>query len=182
MSSTQIEHIPEIMSLEPVQVTTFFNNATYAFMLGWDDGYKDLEMSFIEDDLNIRHTSWIVTTGMQEKRLRGLDQLFRGHDIQSHSAFHVPHDEINESYCAEILEQSIAFIQSFYGYTPIVFACPYGRVGSNYKTVLEYFEVGRGMHLEGDSSRGRWPITSRGKCDTSFIVNQYDTRYLSQKV
>ncbi|MFW9966631.1 MAG: hypothetical protein ACFFEA_05700, partial [Candidatus Thorarchaeota archaeon] len=25
-------------------------------------------------------------------------------------------------------------------------------------------------------------ITSRGKCDTSFIVNQYDTRYLSQKV
>jgi hypothetical protein len=155
--------------IETPKVETFRNGMQYVFMFSWDDGVKDLEFSFLEDERGFKHTSFVVTERMYGKHLWGLDMLFRGHDIQSHSSKHLHFAELNSSYREELLKQSVEDIQKLFGYTPILFAYPYGSQNFDaQEQVLEYFQLGRGIWYEQTSERGKWPITDRGYCKHSF--------------
>ncbi|MHA2040291.1 MAG: polysaccharide deacetylase family protein [Candidatus Thorarchaeota archaeon] len=159
----------KLVFLDGPTVEVFRGGNQYAFMFSWDDGGNDLQFSFLEDDLGFQHTTFAITSHIQRKRLWGLDMLFRGHDIQSHSRMHVHHATINMSYCEELLQQSIADIEEIYGYTPIVFAYPYGSQNEAVQQLVKkYFKVGRGIMYENEDNRGSWPIQRGGNALHSF--------------
>ncbi len=158
-----------IVFLEVPSIETFRDGKQYAFMLSWDDGSKDLEFSFPEDELGLRHTSFVVTERMFAKQLWGLDMLFRGHDIQSHSSKHLHHSQLNSTYREELLKQSVIDIQSVFGFTPILFAYPYGSQDYELQEqVLEYFQIARGIRYEEQDLLGEWPVSNPGHCKHSF--------------
>ncbi len=151
-------------SILPPVVTVFRDNHQHAFMLGWDDEMDDLNFSFIEDEFGFRHTSFAVTGRLNDSVFWGLDMLFRGHDIQSHSSEHLHFARLNSSRIELLLGQSINDIERLYGYTPIVFAYPFGSHSSESDSIIpNYFDVGRGIGYE-KTNRGAWPITSRSCC------------------
>lgn len=159
----------ELIVLEQPTVEVFRGGKKYAFMFSWDDGGDDLRFSFLEDELGFKHTTFAVTSRIEKMKLWGLDMLFRGHDIQSHSREHVHHASINMSYCEYLLQQSITDIERVYGYTPIMFAYPYGSQTLEVQSlVLQYFTVGRGISYESGDAVGTWPIEKRGNCLHSF--------------
>ncbi|MFX1330617.1 MAG: polysaccharide deacetylase family protein [Promethearchaeota archaeon] len=159
----------KLMFLGEPTVEVFRGGKQYAFMLSWDDGGDDLQFSFLEDEIGFQHTTFAVTSNIQRKRLWGLDMLFRGHDIQSHSRLHVHHATINASYCEELLQQSIVDIEEIYGYTPILFAYPYGSQNAVVQELVkEYFRIGRGIRYECEESLGSWPIKREGNALHSF--------------
>ncbi|MHA2141334.1 MAG: polysaccharide deacetylase family protein [Candidatus Thorarchaeota archaeon] len=159
----------ELLLLEKPTVEMFRGGRQYAFMFSWDDEGSDLEFSFLEDELGFSHTTFAVTSRIQKKRLWGLDMLFRGHDIQSHSREHVHHASINSSHCEYLLQQSIVDIEDVYGYTPILFAYPYGSVKNSVETLVQkYFKIGRGISYESGDHLGSWPIIKTGKSLHSF--------------
>lgn len=145
---------------EPI-ITTFRHDRPYTFMISWDDEYNDLPFSFLEDRIGMKHTSFVITSRINNSMLWGLDMLFRGHDIQSHGLYHsalgLKH---NDSYRRLVLEQSIYDIERMYGYTPILFAFPYGSTDENVsKMALEYYDVARGTRTEGlRTTLGIWFI------------------------
>ncbi|MGY5853972.1 MAG: polysaccharide deacetylase family protein [Candidatus Thorarchaeota archaeon] len=150
-------------------VEIFRGGKQYAFMFSWDDGGNDLRFSFLEDNLGFKHTTFAVTSRIQTKSLWGLDMLFRGHDIQSHSRLHLHHAQLNESYRDYLFTQSVKDIEDVYGYTPILLAYPYGSHDSVCQSqVLKYFRVARGISSESTSKLGTWPITNPGCCVQSF--------------
>ncbi|MGY5853971.1 MAG: polysaccharide deacetylase family protein [Candidatus Thorarchaeota archaeon] len=169
LQSMLILCIPGNVPVELPTVEVFQGGKQYAFMFSWDDGGDDLRFSFLEDELGFKHTSFVVTSKIQGKNLWGLDMLFRGHDIQSHSREHLYHTKLNESYRNYLISQSVKDIEEVYGYTPILFAYPYGSQNMACQTqALEYFRVARGLGPEKISDCGTWPITSLGNCDHSF--------------
>jgi len=152
-------------------VAVFRNNMQYAFMLSWDDGIEDLNFSFIEDTYGIKHTSFVVTERIGSMQLWGLDMLFRGHDIQSHSRLHLHYNRLNESLVDLLFHQSVLDIQRVFGYTPIILAYPYGSASDVTGAVaLKYFDIARGVQCETGSDLGRWPIppSERGCARHSF--------------
>lgn len=156
-------------SIAPPVVTVFRDDHQHAFMLGWDDEMDDLRFSFIEDEFGFRHTSFVVTSRLNDSVLWGLDMLFRGHDIQSHSSEHLHFAWLNESHIELLLSQGIIDIERLYGYTPIVFAYPFGSHSSESDSIiLNYFDVGRGIVPEL-TNQGAWPITNRSCCLHSAI-------------
>lgn len=151
-------------------VTIFRGDKAYAFMLSWDDGIADLDFSFLEDSFGVYHTSFVVTERMFEKALWGLDQLFRGHDIQSHCRSHVRLTHFNNSYVRYLLSQSILDIETLYGYQPILFAYPFGNKDSRIISLtLDYFDMARGISPEGKSNLGEWPIQDSGNAHYTGI-------------
>ncbi|MHA2067783.1 MAG: polysaccharide deacetylase family protein, partial [Candidatus Thorarchaeota archaeon] len=159
----------ELIFLDEPTVEVFRGGKQYAFMFSWDDGGKDLEFSFLEDELGFQHTTFAVTSQIQIRSLWGLDMLFRGHDIQSHSRDHVHHASINNSYCEYLLSQSILDIQDVYGYTPILFAYPYGSLNQAVENLVQkYFKIGRGINYETGDHLGSWPIQQTTNALHSF--------------
>lgn len=157
------------MFLKEPTVEVFRGGKQYAFMFSWDDGGDDLQFSFLEDQLGFQHTTFAVTSQIQYKRLWGLDMLFRGHDIQSHSRLHVHHATINVSYCEELLQQSVVDIEEIYGYAPILFAYPYGSQNDVVQQLVrKYFKIGRGIMYETGNQIGSWPIQREGNALHSF--------------
>ena len=153
---------PPILQLPTM--TVFRDDHQYAFMLGWDDEMDDLNFSFIEDEFGFRHTSFAVTGRLNDSVFWGLDMLFRGHDIQSHSSEHLHFAWLNESRIESLLAQSISDIERLYGYTPIVFAYPFGSHSNESDAIIpNYFDVGRGIGSEL-TNQGAWPITNRSCC------------------
>lgn len=151
----------EYDALDEPTITTFRCDKPYAFMISWDDEYNDLPFSFLEDRIGMKHTSFVVTSRINNSMLWGLDMLFRGHDIQSHGLYHSPLGlNLNDSYRRLVLEQSIYDIERMYGYTPILFAYPYGSTDEYVsKMVLEYYDVARGTRTEGlTTTLGIWFI------------------------
>jgi len=145
------------------EVMMFRGGKQFAFLISWDDELGDLEFSFLEDALGMKHTSFVTTSGMGDKRLWGLDQMFRGHDIQSHAREHRALRLCNESYRDYLMRQSILDIQDTYGFLPILLAYPYGSTDDNTSAMaLDYFKCARGTVAEGIARLGDWPITQPG--------------------
>ncbi|MFX1369691.1 MAG: polysaccharide deacetylase family protein, partial [Promethearchaeota archaeon] len=143
--------LDEVTLAEPT-TEVFRGGKQFAFMFSWDDGGNDLNFSFLEDSLDFRHTTFGVTRRLLVNRLWGLDQLFRGHDIQSHSREHLHHAILNESYREYLISQSVLDINEAYGYIPILFAYPYGSQNADcQRQVLKYFKVARGIYFETSS-------------------------------
>lgn len=144
-------------------VTMFRGGKQFAFLISWDDEMSDLEFSFIEDSLGVKHTSFVVTSRIGCKRLWGLDQMFRGHDIQSHAREHRALALCNESYRDYLMRQSIVDIVNTYGFLPILLAYPYGSTDDNTSALaLDYFRCARGTVPEGIRTLGDWPVTQPG--------------------
>ncbi|UCE11215.1 MAG: polysaccharide deacetylase family protein [Candidatus Thorarchaeota archaeon] len=151
------------------EVEVFRGGRQFAFMFSWDDGGDDLAFSFLEDDLGFKHTTFAVTSQIDVAQLWGLDMLFRGHDIQSHSREHLHHAQLNQSYREYLLRQSISDIERVFGFTPIVFAYPYGSQNdAAQEQALEFFRLARGIQYESASNRGTWPIENPGHAVHSF--------------
>ncbi|MHA2021588.1 MAG: polysaccharide deacetylase family protein [Candidatus Thorarchaeota archaeon] len=158
-----------LVFLEEPTVDVFRGGKQYAFMFSWDDGGDDLRFSFLEDELEFRHTTFAVTSRIQGRKLWGLDMLFRGHDVQSHSREHVHYASINLSYCEELLQQSIEDIEDVYGYTPILFAYPYGSQNQAVQDIVQkYFKIARGISYETGDSLGSWPMQRTSHALHSF--------------
>jgi hypothetical protein len=154
---------PTIQTIQPVDfditVPVFRNNKTYAFLTSWDDEMDDLQMSYLMDTIGAKQTSFVVTDRMDNKQLWGLDLLFRGHDIQSHSSQHINHHRLNASMTNQLLNESVNDIERLFGYEPIVFAYPFGGNNvSNNDIVMRYFDVARGITEENMTAYGAWPI------------------------
>ncbi|MHA1735013.1 MAG: polysaccharide deacetylase family protein [Candidatus Thorarchaeota archaeon] len=152
-------------------VAVFRHNMPHAFLLSWDDGIDDLNFSFIEDQYGVKHTSFVVTERIGDKVLWGLDMLFRGHDIQSHSHLHLRYSRLNSTYTDTLFHQSSLDIAQTFGYTPILLSYPYGAANADTEVIaLRYFDVARGVIPENASQLGSWPIPNdeRGKCKHSF--------------
>jgi hypothetical protein len=161
-------NLDETTLAEPT-IEVFRGGKQFAFMFSWDDEGNDLNFSFQEDALGFRHTTFGVTRRLLVKRLWGLDQLFRGHDIQSHSREHLHHASLNESYREYLISQSVLDITDAFGYRPILFAYPYGsQTAACQRQVLKYFKVARGIYFESGSDRGGWPIVDVGNCLHSY--------------
>lgn len=159
----------EPLPIQPPIITVFRDDHQHAFMLSWDDEMDDLNFSFVEDEFGFRHTSFTVTNRLNDSVLWGLDMLFRGHDIQSHSSEHLHFAWLNESRIESLLSQSINDIERLYGYTPIVFAYPFGSHDNESDSIIpNYFDVGRGIGPEL-TNQGAWPITNRSCCLHSAI-------------
>ncbi|NHJ12808.1 MAG: hypothetical protein EAX95_03990 [Candidatus Thorarchaeota archaeon] len=153
-------------------VTMFRGNKTYAFMLSWDDGTDDLDFSFLEDLFGVYHTSFVITEQMSDRVLWGLDQLFRGHDIQSHCRSHIHLTDFNSTYVEYLLSQSISDIDKLYGYQPILFAYPYGNKDDRIISLaLEYFDVARGVLPEIGNDLGEWPIRNSGNVNHTGLTS-----------
>jgi hypothetical protein len=158
-----------LVFLDEPTVEVFRGGKQYTFMFSWDDGGNDLQFSFLEDEQGFRHTTFVITSHIQRKRLWGLDMLFRGHDIQSHSRDHVHHASINSSYCEYLLQQSIVDIEGGYGYSPILFAYPYGSQNQAVQKLVEkHFKIGRGINYESGNHLGSWPIQQTSNALHSF--------------
>ncbi|MFW9965656.1 MAG: polysaccharide deacetylase family protein [Candidatus Thorarchaeota archaeon] len=158
-----------LLPLDEPTVEMFRGGKQYAFMFSWDDGGDDLLFSFLEDELGFRHTTFAITSFIQNRKLWGLDMLFRGHDIQSHSRNHVHHASINASYCEYLLQKSIDDIENVYGYTPILFAYPYGSKNKAAMSLVQkYFKIGRGIEYESMNEIGSWPIERTDSAPHSF--------------
>jgi hypothetical protein len=158
---------PTDVSIPDVEV--FRGGKQFAFMFSWDDGGDDLAFSFLEDELGFKHTTFAVTSRIESRKLWGLDMLFRGHDIQSHSRQHLHHAQLNSSYREYLLRQSVNDIETVYGFTPIVFAYPYGSVDiTTQEQVSKFFRLARGIQYESTLIRGTWPIENQGRALHSF--------------
>jgi peptidoglycan/xylan/chitin deacetylase (PgdA/CDA1 family) len=157
-------------AIPPAPVAEVFRGGMkYAFLLCWDDGQYDLDFSYLENPFGIKHTSFVVTSTMYNRLLWGLDMLFRGHDIQSHSLYHLNHRFLDTKYRAYLLKQSRADIERLFGYTPILFAYPYGGFDSQLQgQVLEYYRVGRGIIYEIGNDLGSWPVSPVAYAKHSF--------------
>ena len=154
---------------DPPTVDVFRDGKQFAFMFSWDDDRLDLEFSYLEDMLNFKHTSFVVTCRMQSRKLWGLDMLFRGDDIQSHSREHLHHAQLNSSYRDFLFNQSVIDIEALFGYSPIILAYPYGSWNDQCaQQVLDYYQVARGISYESNSNCGSWPISNLGCCLHSF--------------
>lgn len=163
MTLFMIPYLGETNSIEypiDVGITVFKGNRTYAFLTSWDDGTSgDMIISHLMDDIDAKQTSFVITNRMDDKQLWGLDLLFRGHDIQSHSSVHMNHHYLNANETVILLNESVNDIIRLFGYEPIVLAYPYGGVNfSNTHIVLDYFDVARGIGEENMSQHGTWPI------------------------
>ncbi len=154
-------------------ITMFKNDKRYALLVSWDDGVNDMDFSFLEDELGIKHTSFVVTSRIADKKFWGLDIMFRGHDIQSHTREHKATGLANLSYCEYLISRSIVDIERTYGFTPIVLAYPYGSTNAiTSEIALRYVDVARGTIPEGILRLGTWPIKHRGNArHSTFDLN-----------
>ncbi len=157
--------------LKPPRIAVFRGDTDYALLLSWDDGINDEVLAYIEEEFGAHHTSFVVTSQIDERQLWGLDLLFRGHDIQSHSHKHIYHALLNRSYCEWLYLRSVEKIRSKFGYDAILMAYPYGSYGyTSSRVAMEYFNVARGVNPEKPQMLGTWPIPAdevRG-CKQSF--------------
>ncbi len=166
---TQVSATEPPKSLPAPVAEVFRGGMKYAFLLCWDDGQYDLDFSYLEDPFGIKHTSFVITANMYRRQLWGLDMLFRGHDIQSHSLYHLNHRFLGTEYRAYLLKQGRADIERLFGYTPILFAYPYGGSDSQLEgQVLQYYRVGRGILYESATNLGSWPVSPLGYAKHSF--------------
>jgi len=150
-------------------IEEFRDGRRFAFLLCWDDGRNDLEISFLEDELGLKHTSFVITSRVYDKLLWGLDMLFRGHDIQSHALYHLNLKLLNESYGTYLMTQSKFDIERLFGYSPVLFSYPYGATDLYLKSkVLEYYRVARGISYEKGTELGKWPISAPSNAKHSF--------------
>lgn len=144
--------------LSQPMITSLKNDAKHAVIIGYDDGFEtDVIMSRIEDVYNIHHTVFVVTSRISEQReLMLLDMLFRGHDIQSHGWKHDALGRIdNITHITKIFQKSISDIETMFGYTPIIFAYPFGSYSElSTSIVKDYFDVGRTVEYENRNRLG----------------------------
>ncbi|MBD3160208.1 MAG: polysaccharide deacetylase family protein [Candidatus Lokiarchaeota archaeon] len=190
--------ISDEYSVSDPYIPVFRNDKQYASVISWDDyPVSDRNVSYMEDSLGMKHTSFIVTQRIDdEHEACCLDMMFRGHDIQSHGWKHIALGETdNLTLVREVLERSYGEIQDKFGFEPILFAYPFGSADENSTSIaMEYYDLGRGIQYEGKERIGEWPITHKeyaghslvnpnGICDDSVhkIYGQFEKMITEQK-
>ncbi|MGQ4894938.1 MAG: polysaccharide deacetylase family protein [Candidatus Njordarchaeia archaeon] len=136
----------------------FMWGANTTFVISWDDARPtDIYLAPIDERYGIRHTIFSTSIRLYPnasfwRYAYFLDELFRGHDVQSHCGEHVHLSRYSGAEQERLIKWGRDGIKEVYGYTPIVFAYPYGDTGGS-KFVKKYFALGRTIRYEGTS----WP-------------------------
>ncbi len=105
-------------------------------------------MANLEEQIGVTHTSFIVTSRIDNyTRLYLTNLLFRGFDIQSHGYHHENLANITDmNSLRESLSRSIRDIERIFGFTPIIYAYPYGNASYAASDVaISLFDVARGV-------------------------------------
>ncbi|MFW9854372.1 MAG: polysaccharide deacetylase family protein [Candidatus Thorarchaeota archaeon] len=162
-------------SWEAPYVTPFYQNANTTFTLSWDDvRIWDTYLAPIDEKYGIKHTIFAPSFRSYPNRSSWryaflLDELFQGHDIQSHGGEHVHLSYYNNSEQERLVKWGKTGIEDLFGFTPIVFAYPYGDTGG-YSYVEAYFDLGRTISYEGTS----WPPSTWHLAGTSTSTDGID--------
>lgn len=143
---------------EKPQVTYFWQGCNTTFMLSWDDArLYDINLAPIDEKYGISHTIFAPSYRSYPNRSYWrysflLDELLQGYDVQSHCGKHVHLSRYSSDEQESIIRWGKTGIEELFGFTPIVFAYPYGDTGGS-KYVKKYFDLGRTIAYAGTS----WP-------------------------
>lgn len=139
-------------------VTHFYQGSNTTFTLSWDDArLYDTFLAPIDEKYGIKHTIFSPSFRSYPNRSFWrytflIDELFQGHDVQSHSGEHLHLSDYNSSEQERYVKWGKTGIEELFGFTPLVYAYPYGNTGGS-AFVKTYFKLGRTINYEGTS----WP-------------------------
>lgn len=143
-----------IYSWEKPHISYFWQDCNTTFTLSWDDArIWDVNLAPIDERYGIKHTIFASSYSCYQNRSFWrysflLDELFQGYDIQSHNGKHIHLSQYNSKKQEEFIKWGRTGIKDLFGFTPIVFAYPYGDTGGS-KYVKEYFTLGRTISDSG---------------------------------
>jgi peptidoglycan/xylan/chitin deacetylase (PgdA/CDA1 family) len=163
------------------RITHFSQDCNTTFVLSWDDARSsDVNLAPIDQKYGISHT--IFTTSYRSYPNNSywrysflIDELFQGYDIQSHCGKHIHLSKYNTEDQEFYVKWGRTGIEDLFGFTPVVFAYPYGdRGGSTF--VQQYFDLGRTINGGGAS----WPPSVWSLEGTTISVNGISDTNLNQ--
>jgi hypothetical protein len=164
------------------RITHFSQDCNTTFVLSWDDArLTDVYLSPIDQKYGISHTIFAPSYRSYPNRSYWrnaflLDELFQGYDVQSHCGKHVHLSQFDSREKELFIEWGRTGIEDLFGFTPIVFAYPYGDTGGS-TYVQQYFDLGRTISAEGTS----WPPSSWPLAGTTISTDGIDD-YNLQKI
>ncbi len=161
------------------RITYFSQDCNTTFTLSWDDArLYDVKLAPIDQKYGISHTIFAPSYRSYPNRSYWryaflMDELFQGYDVQSHCGKHVHLSQCSTVEREYYVKWGRTGIEELFGFTPIVFAYPFGDLGgSNF--VKKYFTLGRTINAGGTSwPPSSWPlegatISSSGIEDTNL--------------
>ncbi len=146
---------------EKPRVTYFSQDCNTTFTLSWDDARPyDVKLAPIDQKYGISHTIFAPSYRSYPNKSYWryaflIDELFQGYDVQSHCGKHVHLSQYTKEEQEFYVKWGRTGIEDLFGFTPIVFAYPYGDCGGS-TYVKQYFELGRTIGAGGTS----WPPSS----------------------
>ncbi|MFX0207982.1 MAG: hypothetical protein ACFFDT_18495, partial [Candidatus Hodarchaeota archaeon] len=180
--------IPDSLSITQMEwrdpfVTYFAQGCNTTFIISWDDArVPDYNLAPIDEKYGIIHTIMAPSYRSYPNRTAWrytflIDELFQGHDIQSHCGKHVHLSDYNSIEQESLVLWGKTGIEELFGFTPIVFAYPFGDLGGAI-FVEEFFDLGRTIGFEGTS----WPPSNWPKAGTTISSDGINDRNLGQIV
>jgi hypothetical protein len=163
------------------RITHFSQDSNTTFVLSWDDArITDAYLSPIDQKYGISHTIFAPSYRSYPNKSYWrnaflLDELFQGYDVQSHCGKHVHLSQFNSHEKEFFIEWGRTGIEDLFGFTPIVFAYPYGDTGGS-SYVQKYFDLGRTINAEGTS----WPPSTWSLAGTTVSTNGIDDSNLDR--
>ncbi|MFX1507209.1 MAG: polysaccharide deacetylase family protein, partial [Promethearchaeota archaeon] len=162
-------------------VTHFWQDCNTTFIMSWDDARSsDVYLGPIDEKFGISHTLFAPSYRSYPnysfwRYAFLLDELFRGHDIQSHCGKHIKLSKCSEQDQEYFVKWGKTGIEELFSFTPIVFAYPYGDLGGE-KYVKEYFDLGRTIKNSGTS----WPPVDWHEEGTTISLHGINDGNLNQ--
>ncbi|UCG03903.1 MAG: hypothetical protein JSW11_07935 [Candidatus Heimdallarchaeota archaeon] len=165
------------------RVTHFWQDCNTTFTMSWDDvRFSDVNLAPIDEKYDISHTlfapSYRSYPNVSFWRYAFLiDELFQGYDIQSHCGKHIHLTEFTKEKQEFYVKWGKTGIEELFGFTPIVFAYPFGDLGGK-NFVKKYFDLGRTIK-NSDTS---WPPVMWHLEGTTISSDGIDDQNLNQIV
>ena len=162
-------------------VTHFWQDCNTTFTLSWDDvRFSDVNLAPIDEKFGISHTLFAPSFRSYPNHSFWryaflMDELFQGYDVQSHCGKHIRLSKCNKQDQEHLVKWGKTGIEELFGFTPIVFAYPYGDLGGK-EYVKKYFDLGRTIKNSGTS----WPPANWQEEGTTISLHGINDENLNQ--
>ncbi|MFX0173508.1 MAG: polysaccharide deacetylase family protein [Candidatus Hodarchaeota archaeon] len=162
-------------------ITPFRQGCNTTFVMSWDDARPtDVIISEIDTKYGISHTIFAPSYHSYPNQSFWrysflLDELFHGFDVQSHNGKHIHLSSYSLKEQEYFIKWGKTGIEELFGFTPIVFAYPYGDTGGS-QFVKKYFSLGRTINAAGTS----WPPNLWEKEGTTISIHGINNQNLDQ--
>lgn len=163
--------------------TYFYQGCNTTFTMSWDDVRPaDIHLAPIDEKYGISHTLFAPSHVSYPNHSYWnyaflIDELFQGYDVQSHSGKHLHLSSYNDTEQEYLVKWGKTGIEELFGFTPVVFAYPYGDAGE-ISHIIKYFDLGRIIAHGGTS----WPPERWHLAGTTIAIGGISDKNINSTV